>query len=246
MENLSIVVFAAGKGNRFGGEHQKVIIEISGIPAITYLLQTLKKLGPSKIIIVVGFKKEEVIRILEDEKVEYVEQTEFLGTGDALIRAEKALEGYTGNILIVCGDVPFLTEKTLRELINIHNEKNNFCTILTTVVDNPTGYGRIKKDKNGSIVHIVEELDASPEEKNIKEINTGVYVFKAPDVFKYLQDIPINPVKGEYYLTDVVKIIKEDNRSIGIYTTEKWQETMGLNTSDDLHRAEDYFKRSGK
>ncbi|MCM8830112.1 MAG: sugar phosphate nucleotidyltransferase, partial [Candidatus Omnitrophica bacterium] len=165
--NLVIVILAAGQGKRLGGESQKVVRDILGKPMLLYLFDTIEKLKPYKTIVVVGYKKEEVFEQLKDKKVEYVEQPEQKGTGDAVLVTRKILQNYYGDILILCGDVPFVTINTLTSIVKIHKQESNHGTVLTTFVDNPTGYGRIKRDRNGRVVSIIEELNATPEERFI-------------------------------------------------------------------------------
>ncbi|HOK56377.1 MAG TPA: sugar phosphate nucleotidyltransferase [bacterium] len=244
--NLCFVVLAAGMGKRLGGENQKTVTKLLGKPMLKYLLETIKKINPSKIIIVIGFKKEEVFKELEGENVEYVEQKELKGTGDAVLQAEKILNNFKGDIIVLNGDVPFISEKTINTLIKIHREENSYCTFLTSIVDNPTGYGRILRNERREVIGIVEEVNASDEEKRIKEINAGVYVFKSDSLFSSLKKIEMNSLKKEYYLTDIIKIYRLENKKISTYTTPDPDETIGINTLSDLKKAEEYLKKRRK
>ena len=244
---MKCVILAAGYGKRLGGNTQKVIHKLLGKPILLYLLETIRKLEFENIIIVVGYKKEEVFKELKDfDNIEYVEQPVLLGTGDAVKRTEKILKDYKGDILVLCGDTPFLREETLRKLCKIHQNEKSVCTILTAIVEDPTGYGRIKRDKNGKVIEIVEEVDATPEEKKIKEINGGVYVFNTSFLFPALSMIKKNPLKGEYFLTDVIKILSQNTHKISTYSTPTPQEILGINTVEDLKRAEEILKRGEK
>jgi len=230
-------------GKRLGGESQKTVKKILGKSMLSYLLETVKKFNPEKIIIVVGFKKEEVFEELRDAKVEYVEQKELKGTGDAVLCTESLLKDYDGDIVVLNGDVPFITEKTIRELIKIHKENGNSCSFLTTILDNPKGFGRVIKDGNGKVLGIVEEINANEEEKKIKEVNAGVYVFNARDLFPALKKIKPDPIKREYFLTDVIKILNSENKKISTYLTHDSDETIGINTPEDLIKAEEIVKK---
>lgn len=241
--NLIIVILAAGHGKRLGGKSQKVVHTLLGKPILSYLFETIEKLFPEKIIIVVGYKKEEVLRGLEGKNVEYVEQPVPRGTGDAVLQTKPLLENYNGDILILCGDVPFLTFGTLRKLLKIHRSGENSCTILTAEIDEPSGYGRIKREPKGNILEIVEEANASSSEKKIKEINTGVYVLKSFPLFSALLQLSPDPVKGEYYLTDVIKIFYERGEKISTCVISCPEEAMGINTYEDLKKAEKFLKR---
>ncbi len=243
--NLIVVVLAAGQGKRLGTEEQKVVRRLLGKPILSYLLTTIKQLLPEKIVIVVGHKKESVRAQLEGEPVTYAEQPCPMGTGDAVMKAQSAIGDYPGDILILCGDVPFLTRATLQDLINLHRARHNAGTILTALVDHPTGYGRIRKNESGNVVGIVEEVNASPEERKINEINAGVYVFQGRHLFAALAQLEPDPVKGEYYLTDVIKIFSRDGRPMSAHRTLHPEETIGINTVEDLHQAEELLRRRG-
>ncbi|HOV21218.1 MAG TPA: sugar phosphate nucleotidyltransferase [bacterium] len=244
--NLAVVILAAGSGKRLGGEKQKVVKNILGKPMLSYLMETVKKLFPDEVIIVVGFKKEEVIKQLEGENVKFAEQVVPLGTGDAVKKAMPLLENFDGNILILYGDVPFISYDTLKNFINDFENSKAMCSIITVSIDNPTGYGRIIRNKEGKITGIVEEVNATPQQKEIKEINSGIYIFKKQLLFDTLEKLKKDPVKGEYYLTDVIKILACQGvkiRSFTIYTPE---EVMGINTIEELQKAEKLLKRSEK
>ena len=235
--DFAVIILAAGQGKRLGGESQKVVREILGKPMLLYLFETIEKLTPHKIIVIVGYKKEEVIEQLKNKKVEYAEQTALKGTGDAVLRAERHLRNYKGDVLILCGDVPFVTIETLNKLISTHRQKKNCGTILTAFVEDPTGYGRIKKDEQGRVLAIVEELNATPEEKSIKEINAGIYIFKKEPLFNALLKVQPDKIKNEYYLTDAVKILSDTGEIIGTYTTETPEECLGINNIKDIEKA---------
>jgi len=236
---MKCVILAAGYGKRLGGKTQKVVHKLLGKPILSYLLESVRKLELENIIIVVGYKKEEVFKELESfEDIKYVEQPVLLGTGDAVKRTESILKDYNGDILVLCGDTPFLRPETLKELSKIHQKEKSVCTILTAIVEDPTGYGRIKRDKDGKVVKIVEEVNATPEEKKIKEINSGVYIFNTPFLFPALSQIQPDPVKGEYFLTDVIKIFSQNNHKIATYCTPVAEEILGINTFEDLKKAE--------
>ncbi|MGC8977316.1 MAG: sugar phosphate nucleotidyltransferase [Candidatus Ratteibacteria bacterium] len=243
MENLVFVILAAGKGKRLGGKHQKTVRNILGKPILKYILETIKKFNPLKIIIVVGYKKEEVFKELEGENVEFVEQKELKGTGDAVLSSESLLKDFNGEVVVLNGDTPFITEKTLKELIKIHRENGNVCSFLTTILDNPSGLGRVIRDGDGRVTGIVEELNASEEEKLIKEINAGVYIFNSKELFPALKKIKPDPLKNEYYLTDLIKIFSSENKKISTYKTDNPDETIGINTLSDLKKAIEYIKK---
>ncbi|MGI6595166.1 MAG: NTP transferase domain-containing protein [Elusimicrobia bacterium] len=243
--NLAVVILAAGKGKRLGGASQKVLREILGKPMLLYLLDTIEKINPQKTIIIVGYKKEDVFKQLKSKRVEYAEQLHLKGTGDAVLQAKMHLENYQGDVLILCGDVPFITTKTINNLILAHRKTDNTATILTALIDNPTDYGRIKRDGEGRVLAIVEELSATAEEKSIKEINTGIYIFKKEPLFDALSKVALDEIKKEYYLTDVIKILSDEGKTIGTHMTETPEESLGINSVEDIEKAT-HFLLTGK
>jgi len=243
MENCVFVILAAGMGKRLGGENQKIVRKILGKSMISYILETVKKFNPYKIIVVVGFKKEEIFEELKGEKVEYVEQKELKGTGDAVLCTESLLKEYKGDIIVLNGDVPFITEKTIKELIKLHRENKSSCSFLTTILDEPKGFGRVIKDGNGKVLGIIEEINADEEQKKIKEVNAGVYIFNSIDLFPALKEIRPDPIKKEYYLTEIIKILNSKNKKVLTYLTDDPEEVIGINTLDDLKRAEEVIKK---
>ncbi|MCM8766453.1 MAG: sugar phosphate nucleotidyltransferase [Candidatus Omnitrophica bacterium] len=245
-ENLCFVILAAGMGKRLGGNTQKTITKILGKPMLKYLLETIKKINPKRIIIVVGFRKEEVFKELEGENVEYVEQKELKGTGHAVLQTEKVLKDFQGDIVVLNGDVPFISEQTIRALIEKHEREKNHCTFLTAKFDDPTNYGRVFRDEKGEVICIIEEADANEQQKKINEVNAGVYVFKSDGLFSSLRKIEPNPKKGEYYLTDIINIYKSENKKISTYQTPDPYETIGINTLSDMEKAEGYLKKRRK
>lgn len=241
-KKLAVIILAAGKGKRLGGKSQKVVKKLLGRPMLIYLLDTLELLYPEKIVLIVGHKKEEVFEELRERKVEYAQQQVPRGTGDAVIKASGVMADYRGDVLILCGDVPFITADTLKNLVKEHAASDNSSTILTFNVDNPTGYGRIKRNGSGTVKSIVEELSATEEERRIGEVNSGIYVFDKEELFTALNKVQPDPVKGEYYLTDVIEILSREGKRIGTCTTGKPEECMGINTEEDFIKAETLLK----
>ena len=210
MGKLGVVILAAGYGKRLGGENQKVIKEILGKPMLLYLMDTVKKLSPDETVLVVGFKKEEVIKQLEGENVKFVEQPVPLGTGDAVKKTEPLLKNFNGDILILYGDVPFISCKTLKNFIEDFREIDADASIITVYLENPTGYGRIIRNENGEITGIIEEINATPEQKKIKEVNSGIYVFKKNILFVNFNNSGLPPI------SDTNRILVPWNANISI------------------------------
>lgn len=236
--SLKAVVLAAGKGTRMKSDIPKVIHEVNGKPMLVRILDVLDFLEVEESILVLGYKKDEILSKLSDNKKEvaYVVQEEQLGTGHAIIQAKEKLKNYKGEILILCGDTPLLTKETLSNFYRFYKENNISAGILTAYFKNPFGYGRIVKE-HGKVLKIVEEKEANEHVKKIKEINTGVYIFNCQDLFKALEKINNNNEKGEYYITDVIEILYREDKKILSYSLEDNREVLGVNSKIDLSLA---------
>ncbi|OGW59563.1 MAG: UDP-N-acetylglucosamine diphosphorylase/glucosamine-1-phosphate N-acetyltransferase [Nitrospirae bacterium RBG_16_64_22] len=243
MQRMVAVILAAGQGTRMKSQKPKVLHPVAGLPMIHYPLNLLDKLGVARTIIVVGHQKEEVRKALEGRKVEIVSQAEQLGTGHAVLQVKPILSRSRGTILILCGDTPLLTAGTVGQLIKTHKGQNADVTLLTTTVPDPRGYGRIVRDDEGRVTRIVEERDASPVERQIQEINTGVYCFDASFLFEALEKVKNDNAKKEYYLTDVVKIAVDQRKAVASVFATNAEETEGINNRIDLARAERVVRR---
>ncbi|MDX1961072.1 MAG: sugar phosphate nucleotidyltransferase [Leptospiraceae bacterium] len=234
-DSIIAVILAAGKGTRMKSELPKVATLLAGKPLIQHVIDNLKLAGVTKIVVVVGYKKEVVINLLSNEhEIEFAEQKEQLGTGHALLSTESILVNYHGQILVCCGDVPLISGNSFRSLINHHVESKNGATVLSADMPNPKGYGRIIRDKNDKLLFIVEEKDANEDEKKVSEINTGTYVFESPKVFEYLKTIKTNNAQGEYYLPDLIKIYRENQYNVDASLLKNSVESSGVNSPEDL------------
>lgn len=244
MQECTCIVLAAGKGKRMNVGRtlrQKVLERIRNKPMLGHVLDVVASAGIQRVIVVVGHQSDSVKKYLgrgwKSLSIKTVEQRELLGTADAVKQALPPLTNTAGDILILYGDTPLLTEKTLRRLIETHQTQQNACTLLTTLVNNPTGYGRIVRNGTGSISKVTEELDATLEEREIREINVGAYCFQAKALFESLPEVkPLNR-KGEYYLTDTISILSKKERTIHSVLTEDRIEVLGINSPDDLQKA---------
>ncbi|HXK45254.1 MAG TPA: NTP transferase domain-containing protein, partial [bacterium] len=241
--HMAVIILAAGYGKRLGGENQKTLTEILGKPLIAYLISTIRQCTPEKVVVVVGFQKEKVMEQLKGEPVIFVEQKQLLGTGHAVMMTENVFSDFCGNVIILYGDVPFLSLETIKRLKETHEDTQSDCTILTAIVEQPYGYGRIVRDSSKNVIKIVEEINASDEEKQIREINSGVYIFTNKTLFEALKKIQPNPVKNEYYLTDVIEIFISEGKKVATWTTPCPGEIIGINTPEDLEKAQQYILR---
>jgi bifunctional UDP-N-acetylglucosamine pyrophosphorylase/glucosamine-1-phosphate N-acetyltransferase len=213
---------------------------------LVYVLKAVLKAGCRKNYLVVGHKREKVIEVLRNSlllrkrEIEFVRQTRLLGSGHAVFQVGKKMKDYRGDVLVVYGDLPLLTGKTVNRLIRTHFKQDNFLTILGAVLENPFGYGRIIENSNGKVIRIVEERDATPREKRIKRVNVGVYCFKAEDLFKAIDKIRPDNRKGEYYLTDAVEILGEMGKKVGMVITKDSSEVEGVNNRKQLANVQKY------
>ncbi len=236
--NCSIIVLAAGLGTRMKSRLPKVLHRLLGKPLIYYVLDTVFLLNPSQCIVVTGYRHEEVESALINYKVKFALQKEQLGTGHAVMCTKEFFKDQTGIVLIVCGDTPFLRFETLKRLISSHFECKNSVSVLTAYLKDPFGYGRIVRDKNGDFLKIVEEKDASKDIKEIKEVNTGVYVCNVEFLFSALSKIKPDNVQSEYYLTDIVEVAREENVKVGSFMYADPDEILGINTRVQLAELE--------
>ncbi len=237
MHGIRTVILAAGKGTRMKSSKPKVLHEVCGKPIISYVLDIASAVGSLKTYVVVGHKAD-VVRDFLGKDICVVEQNRLLGTADAVRCVYELLKGYDGDLLLLCGDTPLLNKSIIKKLIRRHKQKGAVCTILTSHIDNPSGYGRIIRNSRGRVSAIREEKDANCEEKKIKEINVGVYCVNSQRLFKALDEVKINKKKREFYLTDVIEIFNSQGLDVQTLETSDPVEGMGINTREDLAEAE--------
>jgi bifunctional UDP-N-acetylglucosamine pyrophosphorylase/glucosamine-1-phosphate N-acetyltransferase len=238
---LISLILAAGKGTRMKSDLPKVAHKVNGVPMVKKIMNILDDLGVEKNILILGHQKEVVLEAVGAENT-YVVQEEQLGTGHAVIMAKDELKDYDGDVMVVCGDTPLLRSETLRKLYEKHIATKATTTILTSIYENPFGYGRIVK-KDGLVKAIVEQKEADFETQQIKEVNAGVYVFNSKKLFEALSKMNNNNAQGEYYLTDVIKIQVEENQVIESYILEDNTEILGVNSKVQLSQAEAELRR---
>jgi len=234
---LHIGILAAGKGSRMESPLPKVLHELNGKSLINYVLETASELNPNSITLVVGFQKDRVKNHIKNDNVRYVSQDKQLGTGHAVLQMENQLISEIGHLLILYGDVPNIKSSTLSPIIDEHIKQDRNATVITATLDDPTGYGRIIRNQNGDLLKIVEEKDCTTDEKKIKEWNPGIYIFKIPQLFSELKRIKSNNAANEYYLTDVIELIKE-NSPVQAKKINDPSEVIGINTTTQLNSLE--------
>ncbi|MFA5794993.1 MAG: sugar phosphate nucleotidyltransferase [Candidatus Brocadiia bacterium] len=241
VDKLAVVVLAAGKGTRMLSDKPKVLHMLCGKPLLYHVLEAAKTLKPSAIYCVVGYKAEDVEDVFKQEDINWVTQGEQRGTGHALLATESFLSDWDGLLLVLCGDAPLITPKTLNKLMETHQKsKDTAMTILSTQLDDPSGYGRIDRDSNNNVIGIVEESEAGAEQKRVKEINSGTYVFDPAAVFSALKKIKPHKKSGEYYLPDVINILTEKKRKVECYMVSddiQVEECLGINSRTELLNA---------
>lgn len=239
-KEMRAVVLAAGKGTRMqteGVELPKVMRQALGKPLLHYVLSALDFISEEKIVLVVGYKKDCVIDGFP--KYSFAEQTVQLGTGHAVMAAYEVLGDFDGDILVCCGDMPLIKKETYMSLCEKHREQGNACTILSGVCDTYLPYGRIVRDDAGQFVGMVEEKDATEEQKKITELNSGVYIFDAPALKKVLSLIKSDNAQNELYLTEAPRLIAENGGKIGVYCRDLGMEIIGVNTPAQLSEVEE-------
>ncbi|MGT2887712.1 bifunctional UDP-N-acetylglucosamine diphosphorylase/glucosamine-1-phosphate N-acetyltransferase GlmU [Streptococcus didelphis] len=241
MTNYAILL-AAGKGTRMKSDLPKVLHRVSGLSMLEHVFRSLAAIHTTKNVTVIGHKAEMVKEVVGDHS-EFVLQTQQLGTGHAVMMAEEKLAGLEGNTLVIAGDTPLIRGESLKSLIDFHVNHKNVATILTAKADNPFGYGRIIRNNDGEVLKIVEEKDASAFEQEVKEINTGTYIFDNKRLFEALKKITTNNAQGEYYLTDLISIFRENKEKVGAYLLKDFNESLGVNDRIALAKAESVMRQ---
>jgi bifunctional UDP-N-acetylglucosamine pyrophosphorylase/glucosamine-1-phosphate N-acetyltransferase len=227
------IILAAGKSKRMDSNLPKVLLPLNGKPLLSYVLKTAQASGLNRILVVVGRRHAQVKRTFANAKVEFVLQNRLLGTADAVKTCEKLLS-VEEEIMVFCGDTPLLTSQTVEKLLDIHKQEQADATLLTTILDNPYGYGRIVRDGNNQIKAIVEEKEANSEIKKIKEINSGAYVFHLQRLTPILNQLKPSQISGEYYLTDAIAAMKQTGAKIAAYIAPDSSEILGVNTPEEF------------
>jgi bifunctional UDP-N-acetylglucosamine pyrophosphorylase/glucosamine-1-phosphate N-acetyltransferase len=235
-----VAILAAGKGTRMKSNLPKVLHSLGGKSLVERVIESAEPLLPSRRLVIVGYQSQEVKTAMDSiHGVEFVEQTVQLGTGHAIQQLLPHLEGYTGDLLILNGDSPLLRTKTLENLLQIHQENQNSCTILTAKLANPQGYGRVFRNSEGIVQKIVEQKDCTPNQRENDRVNAGIYCFRWPDLAEFLPHLEANNAQKEYYLTDAVTQVGK----VMAIDVEDHQEILGINDKLQLTTANDILQR---
>jgi bifunctional UDP-N-acetylglucosamine pyrophosphorylase/glucosamine-1-phosphate N-acetyltransferase len=242
-----VMILAAGLGTRMRSRRAKVLHELSGRPLIAHVLRSACELAPDAIFTVVGYQAEEVERAVRDQAaklfendaksspdLQFVLQSEQKGTGHAVMAAREGLKNRRGPLVILAGDAPLIEGQTLKRLVETHQAAKNDVTMLTVMMDDPTGYGRVIRDVNRDLLRCVEQKDASPEELAIREVGVSIYCFELHALFGALDRLTTDNAQGEYYLTDVPAIMRQQGKKVGLLCHSKAEEVLGVNTRIEL------------
>jgi len=244
------IVMAAGKGTRMKSELPKVLYPILERPMIEYVLDALEQAGVEKILVVVGYRSDLVREMLSHRRnLEFVEQTEQLGTGHAVMMCRDTLSSHKGSVMVVAGDCPMIQVDSIRKLFETYHsesvENHPACILGTAHKENPVGLGRILRDEQGEFKGIIEEKDASPEEKRITEVNMSFYVFHTPDLLESLTHLRTNNIQKEYYLTDTPAIMLSQGKRVVALPVLQPIESLGINTVEEAKIVEEAMKDRG-
>lgn len=236
------IVLAAGQGTRMKSKLYKVLHPVLGRPMVQHVINEVKKVKLEKIVTIVGHGAEKVKEYIGNES-QFVIQEEQLGTGHACMQAEDMLKDKVGSTIVVCGDTPLITSETYQALFEFHEEQQAKATVLTAIAPNPFGYGRVLRDNQNEVKRIVEHKDANEQELLMNEINTGTYCFDNQALFAALKEVNNDNNQGEYYLPDVIEILRNKSEKVTAFVTPEFDETMGVNDRVALAEAEKVMKK---
>ena len=242
MSDIVSLVLAAGKGTRMKSALPKVLHSVGGKSMVQHVLTAAATAGAERNIVVIGFGAEAVREALGDQ-AEFVVQTEQLGTGHAVLQAKELFADFTGTILVLCGDTPLLTGAELARLTEAHRGKGAVATVLTAHMPDPAGYGRVIRNDQGQVIKIVEQKDATETERQVNEVNTGIYCFECQPLFAALSNITCANAQGEYYLTDVIGLLANQGQVVWAVPVADYQQTLGINSRVQLAEAETILRR---
>jgi UDP-N-acetylglucosamine diphosphorylase/glucosamine-1-phosphate N-acetyltransferase len=240
-KHLSAIILAAGKGTRMQTDQAKVLHLLCGEPLLAYSLRLAGTIHSDKIVVIIGHQAEMVRRAFPTPGLVFVEQSPLLGTGHAVLQAREQFAGYAGMILILCGDVPCLKAATVEALIDRHCSQQAVVTVMTTMLNDPGSYGRVITGQDGDVLRIVEARDATDQEKEVREINTGIYCADSRFLFDAVAQIKNDNSQKEYYLTDIIEIACKAGCRVRSFIAADPFEVMGVNTLEDLEKVHDYL-----
>ena len=239
--NFSLVVLAAGEGKRMKSEKSKVVFKVCGKEMVNRVIDEAKKAGVDEACVIVGHKAE-MVKLAVGDRAQFATQNQQLGTGHAVMQAVDFIKN-SENVIILSGDTPLICADTLENLMKMHVDCDNACTVLTANIENPFGYGRIIRDHDGNVSKIVEQKDATEEEAKVCEINSGMYCFNSVELLKALDGLTNDNAQKEYYLTDTLSIIKHNGLKVGAFVAHDALEISGVNDRLQLAEAEKVMRK---
>lgn len=242
MAERAAIILAAGVSSRMNADVPKVLRKVCGRPMLAYVLDACRKAGIGKIYVVVGLAEEVKKRFDGADDIVWVHQQQQNGTAHAVLCCKERLGGFNGDTFVLCGDGPLIRAKTLKTIIQKHEAERSAATLATAVLDDPTGYGRICRDKDGNIEGIVEHGDCTSEQLGIKEVNPSYYLFNNKVLFEALDKVGCDNVKKEYYLTDSISIIMSSGRKVVAVAAMRPEEAMSINTEAQLSRVSEIMR----
>jgi len=245
--HLEAIILAAGKGTRMNSDLPKVLHKVADRPMLEWVVRACRDAGASRCVIVVGYKADLVRNQIGSAKdIIYVEQTEQKGTGHAAMVTRRVFEGRQPcNLLVVAGDMPLVTGRTLRQLVAQHEGADGAATLATATLDDPTGYGRIVRDEQGRFVKIVEQKDATEAEQQIKEVNISCYCFDSEKMFDALEAVDTDNAQGEYYITDALGILRQRGEAVEAANTVPAEQAQGINDLEQLRQVDALLRQRG-
>ncbi len=239
--DVAAIILAAGVGKRMQSDLAKVLHPALGRPMLDHVIDAVRGAGVGRILVIVGHQAERVRAAMAGRGVEFALQSEQLGTGHAVRQAEPLLADHTGDVIVLCGDTPALRSQTLDALYSTHLRTGASATVLTAELDDPTGYGRVIRGEADAVERIVEHKDATPEERRVREINSGLFAFRTRDLFEALAQVRPDNAQGEYYLTDTLEILRRTGRRVSAYRCPDPREVLGVNTPEQLAQVERFL-----
>jgi len=239
---VNALILAAGLGTRMKSSKAKVLHEVQAKPMILHVMDTVNELHLDHLYVIVGHQREKVAELITGYQADCIVQEEQLGTGHAVLCAEKELQHKGSTVLILSGDVPLIRAETLKAMLNSHLRSRPALTLMATTLADPTNYGRIVRNSHGGLLGIIEEKDATEDQKKIKEINAGIYCAEADFLFKALKKITTDNRQGEMYLTDIVKIAIDEGFRVDIFSGVSSDEVLGVNSKEELAAANSWLR----
>jgi len=236
------IILAAGEGKRMKSDIAKVLHEIDGKPMVEYVIDAARSVDPAKIVLIVGNRMDQVIAKLHKSRVIFSIQEKQNGTADAVKCAQMPFTNFEGELFVLCGDMPLVRGETLQKMLDFHREKGSSATVMTGILDDPAQYGRIVRSNDGEFAEIIEYADGDEKIRAINEVNSGTYVFDSAELWPALDQISSDNAQGEFYLTDVMTVLKNKGKTVAAWKVEDSSELLGVNTPEQLEMAETALK----